>query len=268
MIVGGRSQVRPSNTKGTFMNQNYTVRINWRIFGAVAAAAVILSVAAVGILNQTGVLTTRQANEIRKDVDVAGTALAEVLAVVEALESTPLSAPDPDHDPTSGDTRPTPDSIFNTDFVTIPADLKAEIRSTRREFTIQQVEAAWQTSWAHETRIIPEDTKFWVVRDDLFHKALPHLGTNLLRYISDYWVCRSYAGLFVVVYAAEMESDAVGKILDYTGRHSYSFVFTYHQDTGLLIPYVVEPQADGIVTHRDPARHYDADDHALGILGG
>ena len=249
--------------KGTAM------KFNIRELAVAITAATILATAAVAILAGSGVLTTRESNELRRDIDTGATAIAEVITIVEELQAiTPVSAPDPDHDPTSGDTRPTPDSIFNTDFVTIPADLKAEIRSTRREFTIQQVEAAWQDSWARETRIIPEDVKFWVVRDDLFHKALPHLGTNLLRYISDYWVCRSYAGLFVVVYAAEMESDAVGKILDYTGKHSYSFVFTYHQDTGLLIPYVVEPQADGIVTHRDPARHYDADDHALGILGG
>lgn len=160
------------------------------------------------------------------------------------------------------DTRPNPATIFN---VSIPRDILEGVWDTRRPIKRADILAAWKRSiWSHMIPVL-EDIELMSADKAAMDKALPHVGTNHLRYIRQYWVCRHYAALFGCIVSAVLGIDCVGKTLDENGHHSYDVMMLFDEH-GELQVYGVEPQTDTWIDHLDPSDHYTGTGFA--IIGG
>ena len=145
-----------------------------------------------------------------------------------------------------------PSSIFN---VQVPQEVLDRVTKDTKSITSEQLIEAWKQGPLAHMQIIPMDTKFRVTSETAWNKALPHLGTNRLKYIAGEFVCREYAMLFQVVSAGVLKVDGVGTVIDFSGHHAYNAVAAFNAK-GILTVRMVEPQLDSIVAHLNPKRHY------------
>ena len=173
----------------------------------------------------------------------------------------------PDHDPAK-DSRPEARSIFNPAFVDVPEATRKAAVASRRKLSLGYVKDAWwRGGWGKMPYMPLTGPQAWIVERQAFLDALPHLGTNRIAYhAAENWVCREYGFLGAAVVAAELQC-ASGIVCDDTGHHLYCQTPVYTEtlpDTGkghdapvIAVEVLVwEPQADQVVWHTDPARHY------------
>ena len=156
------------------------------------------------------------------------------------------------------DPRPDASVLFNPAVVTLPDELRARIRKTRvRGIPVEQVRNAWRRSDWKEMPFFPLIGEYaTLVRKADFLEALPHLGTNLVKYSADHnWVCREYGFVFAAMTAAELWVQA-GIVCDTEGHHLYSFVPVVQGSQNDVEILIVEPQLDRVVPHTDPQDHY------------
>ena len=190
------------------------------------------------------------------------------------LSSQPPPKPSPKHDFVSHDRR-APGDIFNPEIVDIPEDLLDAVQHSLKPISADEAQRLWKESWiGRESELILEDREFLAIEKSLALKALIHVGTNILNYMTiasaGYaWVCRNFATLFCAIWAGKLFSDAVGKFLDFLGHHSYNFIWVWElvDDVVEFSILVIEPQADAVVEHADPPHHY-VGKSGLGIGGG
>ena len=160
----------------------------------------------------------------------------------------------PDHDPRT-DSRPEARSIFNPAFVDVREDVRKAAVDSRKPISINEIKSAWQkTDWGHMPYESMTGETALVVSEKEFLDALPHLGTDKIAYhAAENFVCREYGFLGSVVVAAELEC-ASGIVCDFSGQHLYCQTPVHYE--GQVKVLVWEPQADQVVWHTDPERHY------------
>ena len=166
-------------------------------------------------------------------------------------------------DPTQDD-RPTPDHIFNKEYVDVPPEQLQAVQRAKKPVMADAIRQVHEQGMLSHLQLIMEDRVYISTSAGAFEATLPHLGTRRLRYIAPVWECRNYAALFCCVVTAVLGVSSVGKVLDFAGEHSYNSVFltTPHG----LQEFLIEPQSDRLVQHLSPEHHYTGKG-AL-ILGG
>ena len=90
---------------------------------------------------------------------------------------------------------------------------------------------------------------------EAWQTALQYVGTNRLKYIAGQWVCREYSALFGVIAAGVLGIDAVGRVVDFSGKHSYNAIVVPDKTGGFRVM-IIEPQTDRVVEGLDPKHHY------------
>ena len=166
----------------------------------------------------------------------------------------------PKVDPKTDD-RKDPRTLFNSG---IPTDLIKQIRGSRRQVTYAEMQAAWKQSIWKDMKVIFEDVKLLTCDSDLFACALPHIKTDTVSYVQEYFVCRNYATAFNGIVDGVLGVGTVGKTLDFAGHHSYNVVILDYE--GELKVYGVEPQTDQLILRLNPEKHYTGT--GIAIIGG
>lgn len=160
----------------------------------------------------------------------------------------------PPHDPRVDD-RPEAYHLYDRSFVTLTDEDRRRVRGSVTSVPASEVAAAWRRcEWHRLAEVNTVGERVRVASLEAVRSVLPKMGTNRLRYsMAEGFVCRDYAATFAGLYVAQTTA-ACAIIMDFSGEHSYNAMPV--MDGVVLRWIVVEPQADAIVAHLDPAEHY------------
>ena len=264
------------------MKLNFRNDLKW--VAVMSTIGVIASVAIVTVLANTGVLTTKQASEIKQDVGVLATAIAEIAEALEP-DATPVSYSyevprnhpiydgvdnPPAHDP-SHDSRPQARDVLWQEGASYGKAKSIVDNAQKYTPSVQDVAEAHSRSWIREARPEFLNNAGATISKADFLELLRYSPTAEARYVAQYqpatddseavykWECLDYASA-MKSWLVSLGIYSVGFVLDLTGHHSYNTVVVFDTDVNLYVELVVEPQGNVVVPRAYPQHHYVGDD--------